>query len=557
VGWGPDRNPERFLCRNAEKGERGFTDRLVAEVFVTDRGYHPKVTLKYKERAISMGVYDFTIYDMIRRNARTHADNVSVVFNDRRLTHREFKDCCDRLAGGLAGKGVRKGDRVAVIAHNSDEYLILYGAASKLGAIVLPVNWRFQPNEVKYVLEDGTPKILFAGPEYQESAVEAAGETDTIQGLYSIGGNGISDRFQPFEDLYSDNDVDLNFDVSTDSGYAIMHTAAVEGRPRGALISQGGVTAGDLMMMQRYGLGPEDAHLCLIPLFHIAGFGLAMAVMSAGGKNIIMDRFDTKTALKLIEREKSTIFFDFAPILKSLMDANEEEKRDISSLRMVVGLDQPENILRFQELAPGASFWSLFAQAEALCVTTAPFNEKPGSAGIPYPTARVALFDDYDTEVPTGVPGEICVRSANVFRGYWGLEEQTSHTFRNDWHHTGDIGRFDEDGYLWYVKRKAEKELIKTGGENVYPFEVEKVILSHESVMETCVIGVPDKEWGEAVKAVCVLEPGARLDPEELIEFVASKIARYKKPRYVVFTDRLPKNAEGEMDRDRVKEAHG
>ncbi|MBI4776876.1 MAG: AMP-binding protein [Deltaproteobacteria bacterium] len=504
-----------------------------------------------------MGVHDFTIYDMIRRNARTHADNVSVVFNDRRLTHIQFKHHCDRLAGGLANAGVGKGDRIAVVAQNSDEYLILYGAASKLGAIVLPVNWRFQSNEVKYVLEDGAPKVLFAGPEYQASAVEAAGGIDTIQGFYSIGGHGTSDRFQPFEALYSENDADRDFDVSTESGYAIIHTAAVEGRPRGALVSQGGVTAGNLMIMQRYGIGPGDAHVCLIPLFHIAGFGLAMAVMHAGGKNVIMDRFDAKTALKLIETEKSTIFFDFAPILKSLMDANDEEKRDISSIRMVVGLDQAENILRFQKWAPGASFWSLFAQAEALCVTTAPYNEKPGSAGIPYPTARVALFDDYDREAPTGAPGEICVRSANVFRGYWGLDEQTRHTFRNNWHHTGDIGRFDEDGYLWYVKRKAEKELIKTGGENVYPSEVEKAILTHDSVRETCVIGVPDKDWGEAVKAVCVLEPGAQLKPEELIEYVASKIARYKKPRYVVFTDRLPKKADGEIDRERVKKDHG
>ena len=504
-----------------------------------------------------MGVYDFTIYDVIRRNAQVHANNVSVVFNDTRLTHRQFKDRCDRLAGGLARTGIEKGDRIAVIAHNSDEYLILYGAASKLGAIVLPVNWRFQPNEVKYVFEDGAPKLLFAGPEYQETAAEAAGETGTVRELYSIGGGGISDRFKSFESLYSENSTGPDLDGSADSGYVIIHTAAVEGRPRGALITQGGLAAGNLMMMQRYGLGPEDSHLCMIPLFHIAGLGLAMAVMHAGGKNVIMDRFDAKNALKLIEKEKSTIFFDFAPILKTLMDANEEEKCDISSVRTVVGLDQPENILRFQDLAPGASFWSVFAQAEALCVTTAPYNEKPGSAGLPYPMARVALFDDYDKEVPVGAPGEICVRSPNVFSGYWGLDEDTRHTFRNDWHHTGDIGRFDEDGFLWYVKRKAEKELIKTGGENVYPSEVEKVILSHESVMEACVIGVPDKEWGEAIKAVCVLEPGKQLDPGELIDFVASKIARYKKPRHVVFADPLPKSADGEIDRDRVKKDHG
>ena len=156
-----------------------------------------------------------------------------------------------------------------------------------------------------------------------------------------------------------------------------------------------------------------------------------------------------------------------------------------------------------------------------------------------------------------GTPGEICVRSPGVFLGYWGREEDTAYTFRNGWHHTGDIGRFDEDGYLWYVKRKAQKELIKPGGENVYPAEVEKAILDQGDVAEVSVIGVADVQWGEAIKAVCVLKPGRSLDPQVLIDFVASRIARYKKPKHVVFVDSLPKTKEGEIDRDQVKKNHG
>ena len=156
-----------------------------------------------------------------------------------------------------------------------------------------------------------------------------------------------------------------------------------------------------------------------------------------------------------------------------------------------------------------------------------------------------------------GTPGEICVRGPVVFLGYWGREEDTAYTFRNGWHHTGDIGRFDEDGFLFYVKRKAEKELIKPGGENVYPAEVEKVVLEHEKVAEASVIGVPDKKWGEAIKAVCVLKAGESLDPKDLSEFVASKIARYKKPQYIDFVDALPKTDDGEIDRDQVKKDHG
>jgi long-chain acyl-CoA synthetase len=149
------------------------------------------------------------------------------------------------------------------------------------------------------------------------------------------------------------------------------------------------------------------------------------------------------------------------------------------------------------------------------------------------------------------------VRGPSVFLGYWNREADTAYTFRNNWHHTGDIAKFDEDGYLWYVKRKAEKELIKPGGENVYPAEVEGVILSHPDIAEVSVIGVPDKQWGEAIKAVCVLKPSASLKEKELIDFVAARIARYKKPRFVVFSEALPKTEKGEIDRDRVKKEHG
>jgi long-chain acyl-CoA synthetase len=169
----------------------------------------------------------------------------------------------------------------------------------------------------------------------------------------------------------------------------------------------------------------------------------------------------------------------------------------------------------------------------------------------------LALFDDYDHEVPIGTPGEICVRSPTVFLGYWGREDDNAYTFRNGWHHTGDIGRVDEKGYLWYVKRKAQKELIKTGGENVYPAEVEKAILDHEAIAEVSVIGVPDPQWGEAIKAICVLKQGMSLDSQDLINFVALNIARYKKPKFVVFVDALPKTQEGDIDREKLKKNHG
>jgi len=251
------------------------------------------------------------------------------------------------------------------------------------------------------------------------------------------------------------------------------------------------------------------------------------------------------------------VMFNFAPILGMIMDKYEGSTYDISSLKHVTGMDSGENIMRFLKLAPNARYYTGFGQTEAMGVSGCPMDEKPGSAGKPSFLAKVALFDEYDKEVPAGTPGEICVRSPMVFLGYWGLEEDTAYTFRNGWHHTGDIGRFDEEGYLWYVKRKAQKELIKPGGENVYPVEVEKTILTHGAISEVVVIGVADKKWGEAIKAVCVFAKGKTVTPGDLSEFVASKIARYKKPHHVVFVDSFPKNDQGEIDREKVKKDHG
>jgi len=279
--------------------------------------------------------------------------------------------------------------------------------------------------------------------------------------------------------------------------------------------------------------------------------------MHAGGANVICGTFDPESTLRLIEKEKGTIFFNFPPILKMMIDKYEEQPCDVKSIRHIAGLDHPDNVQHFLEFAPEARFWTGFGQTEAMGVSGSPIDEKPGSAGKPSLMANVALFDDYDENVPVGNPGEICVRGPAVFLGYWNLEDETAYAFRNGWHHTGDIGRFDKDGYLWYVKRKAEKELIKPGGENVYPIEVEKAILTHGAVEEVSVIGVPDPKWGEAIKAVCSLKAGKTLLSEELIEYVASKIARYKKPQQVVFVEALPKTAEGEIDRDQVKQDHG
>jgi len=279
--------------------------------------------------------------------------------------------------------------------------------------------------------------------------------------------------------------------------------------------------------------------------------------MHAGGVNIILPKFDPDLALKHIEEDKVTIFGEFPPMLTTLLDRAQDNNRDISSLRVVTGLDHPETVKRFEEMT-NATFWAMYGQSETSgFVSFSPYFERPGSAGMPSLMTEMEIVDDSGNVVETGKPGEIVVRGPLVFKGYWNLDKDNEYTFRDGWHHTGDMGRLDADGYLWYVGRKSEKELIKPGGENVYPAEVEKVILEHPVVEEVSVIGVQDQHWGEAIKAVCVLKRGETLKETEMIEFVAARIARYKKPKYVVFVPSLPKTEDGSIDRDKVKAEYG
>jgi len=248
---------------------------------------------------------------------------------------------------------------------------------------------------------------------------------------------------------------------------------------------------------------------------------------------------------------------DFAPVLASLLEESQKKSTDLSSLRVVVGIDTSDNIEKYQAVT-GGTFWCVYGQTEtSLLATLGAYNDRPGSAGRVLPLAEVRLMNDYDKEVPLGQVGEITMRGPMVFKGYWNLPEDTAYTLREGWHHTGDMGRFDEEGFLWYAGRKAEKELIKPGGENVYPAEVEKVILQHPAIEKVVVFGVPDPKWKEGIKAVCELKKGHTLDPQALIDFVGERIARYKKPQYVEFVNAIPLREDGTPDRQKVKASHG
>lgn len=506
-----------------------------------------------------MGLYDFTFHDVIRRNAKAFQDATAwyEVETGRTYSFAEIADAAERLAAGLRAQGVRKGDRIAVVGRNSIEFFLIYGAAAVLGAIVVPINWRLSPAELHFNLNDGEPQVIFSDVEFAERVRDRPSAPAPEPRLFTL--HGEADGFAPFADLAATTESapPLRPAAGTQDSFVMIHTAAVTGQPSGALLSHGNLACACLHWNYYLKTTARDVHLSLLPLFHIAGLVMAAQSFQAGAVNVNLRKFDADAAAALIAERSVSQAFDFTPILGTILDAAEKNGARITSLQCVAGLEKPDVIERYQEVT-GGTFYSLYGQTETASLTTiAPYSERPGSAGRPVMLAAVRLVDEADAPVPAGQTGEIVVRGPLVFQGYWRQPSQTQQTFRDGWHHTGDTGRFDTHGYLWYTGRKPEKELIKPGGENVYPAEVEKVILEHPAVAQTAVIGVPDPRWKEGIKAVCRLHPGARLSAAELIAFVGERIARFKKPQYVSFVDTLPLRADGTPDRAKIREQYG
>ncbi|HYF61067.1 MAG TPA: AMP-binding protein [Burkholderiaceae bacterium] len=500
-----------------------------------------------------MSLRSFTLDELVRRNAALHGARPAFVAGDRTVTHAEYASRVGRLAAGLARAGVGAGDRVAVLAPNSLEFCDLYGAVARLGAILVPVNARLSPEEAAHVLADVSPRAAVVAP-----ALRALLAGASLDGARRFVLGAAEDGWEPFESLYGVGSHEAASPVDDDAGLVIIHTAAVGGKPRGALLTHRGLLASSVQCVGLWGLTADDVYVGALPMFHVAGLNLMLAVQHAGGAMLVLQRFDPDALAADVDRHRGSVVGTFPPMLAQLLDAAERGGASLASLRVATGIEMPDTIARFQARCAGAAFWVGYGQTETSgMVSLSPFAERPGSAGRPVPLCTIAVVDDEDRAMPVGESGEIVVRGPTVFGGYWKLDADNAATFRAGWHHTGDLGRLDADGYLWYQGRSPAKELIKPGGENVYPAEVERTLREHPAILEAVVFGVPDAQWGEAVAAVCVARPGTTPDEKEVIEFVGSRIARYKRPRRVHFVAELPRAANGAPDRAAVKTAHG
>lgn len=466
------------------------------------------------------------------------------------ISYRAWDEQVNRTARWLVeALGVRKGDRVAVLARNSVAYLDLLFACGKIGAILQTLNWRLTPVELEAILKEAPPSLLFHG-----AATRASAEALQGLGLRWRSIEAVDLERRPFDPT------PIEADVKAEDPWIICYTGGSTGAPKGAVLTHGSVLANAVNTVAGWGLSGEDVAILNAPLFHVGGLNvLTTPLVLAGGTSIVCEAFDAGQVFELIKREGVTAFFGVPTMFLALLQHPGWAGSDLSRVKLVIsgGAPCPEAILQ-EFWGRGVALKTGYGLTEAgpnnFGMPPARVKEKPGSVGYPLFLVETRVMAG-DREASAEEVGELWIRGPHVFGGYWGRPEETAKTVVDGWLRTGDLVRRDSDGCYWIVGRA--KDLIISGGENVYPAEIEGVLAEHPAVAEAAVIGVPDAKWGEVGRALVVLRPGAGLEGETLLAFCRERLARFKVPKDVCFLAALPRTAAGKIDKPALRREHG
>ena len=478
------------------------------------------------------------------RRARRTPDRVAVVHEDRRWTYRELDERVTRLAHALRGLGVRRGDRVAYLGPNHPALLESLFATGLLGAIFVPLNMRLAAPELAHCLTDSASDVLVYTAEYADAVADLAGRTP-VEHLVVVGDD--------LESLISGAASEpIDEAVTLDETFLVMYTSGTTGRAKGAMLTHGNITWNSINVLVDIDLARDEVTLAVAPLFHTAGLNMTcLPTLLKGGTVVLVAAFEPTRVLELIESHRVTYMFGVPAMYNAMAASARWPDTDLSSLRQVNcgGAPVPEPTIRTY-LQRGLAFSQGYGMTEtspgALYLAREDAMAKAGTAGVPHFFTDVRVLRPDGTDVASGERGEVVVAGPNVMPGYWRRPEDTAQAFSGEgWFHSGDVATVDEDGYVAIADRI--KDMIISGGENIYPAEVESVLYDHPGVAEAAVIGVPDEKWGEVGRAIIVLAPPHTTTEQEILDFLATRLARYKIPKSVVFTDELPRNATGKL----------
>jgi fatty-acyl-CoA synthase len=506
--------------------------------------------------------------DIIRLNARSRPRDTAIVARGEEITTADLDRRINVVASALTASGVGKGDRVAVLGRNSLEYFLLYFATAKLGAMLVPLNFWHRAPEHTYTIGDSEPRLLFVEPQYAEvvaPAIAAAAGPLEVIGLPEAD-NDADEPWRAFV-ARATGDAQPDADVHEDDPHMILYTSGTTGRPKGAMLGHRRTVADAFSTSLALGIRSTDVFLNYFPPFHVGNWDHMKLFLIQGAKVVLLPEFDAGHILGQIAEHGVTVVLGVPTMLHALLEHPDFAAADKSSIRLLYyGAYDPSGIMERTAEAFGAregrvDMAHVYGLTEGGCfVTLCPPEDvfaKWGSIGRPLPGIEVALLDDELREVAIGEPGEICVRGARM-SGYWRKPAETEAALAGDWLHTGDVAVSDEDGFLRIVDRK--KDMIRSGGQNVYSKEVEDCLAGHPAVLEVAVVGLPDPVYEERVCAVVVVAPGATPGDalaEELTAYVRERLAGYNAPRTIEFLDELPKTAVGKIQKHRLREQFG
>ncbi len=497
--------------------------------------------------------------DILRRSAKLYPDKTAIVFRDKKWNYRQLNDRVTRLANGLRSKGIGRGDRVGLLQHPCPEYMELYIAIPKIGAVLVPLNCRLAGRELEYIINDAEAKMIIMGEEFIDVIRTIQPALEAVDNVFCIG-DAPSDM-DGYETLIAGFSLEVpETDLEEDDVAVQMYTSGTTGRPKGAMLSHKNLMSNYMGRLVDVKLDKDDVVMNGLPYFHVAA-EWAIMPLYIGGTLIIQSEFDPGPFLDALESEKVTVTGAVPSMINMLVEYMEKHPRDydLSNVRIFFYGASPmpvallkKTIKAFKckllhaygltEASPGVTF---LMPEDHVLEGPAEKVRRLASCGREVFNVEARVVNERGLDVQPGEVGEIIVRGDNVMKGYWKLPEETSETIRNGWLHTGDMATVDEEDYVFIVDRK--KDMIISGGENIYPREVEEVLYAHPSVLEATVIGVPDQRWGEAVKAIVVLSPGETVSEEEVIDFCKKNLASYKKPKSVEFVDTLPRNPLGKV----------
>lgn len=502
--------------------------------------------------------------------ARLNGAGAAIVDLDtgKRYTYGDLDRRANILANFLRERcSVRKGDRVAFLSRNRAELIDAYFATGKLGAILVPYNARLSAEELTQLMNNEQPKVLF----YEDVFANTVGtleENDVLQQFVSLD-SGEPLRHPVYDELLANGDAtDVSCpQLQLEDTHLIIHTGGTTGLPKGGLISHRGEIFNSFSEICTWGLRYDDKALILLPLFHTGGWNLlTLPLLHAGGCIYLSRQYDPKQTLEVVAKEKIDYLFGAATIFRMMVERPEFADADLSSLKWIMAGAAPTPLNIMQAFwNKGIKFVLGYGMTEAgpNNLSTPPqftpqsvIEEKYASVGLPFYLTVVKIIDDDGNAVTApNTPGELLWSGPQIFNGYWGNTAKTEETLVDGWVHTGDLAQTDEDGFYYIVGRK--KNMFISGGENVFPPEIETALYEIEAVREACVIGVPDEKWGEVGKAILSLKPGWKIDKAAVLKELEGKLARYKIPKYVTFVDDVPKNSVGKIVVAQIQKQYG